>query len=121
MKPYTITFEIFPQYLYAYVEGKTATYDISKSYWTEILEKAKELNCNKILVYENIKNTVNLEIMYDVMMYLIPIINNTKIAFVDKELDQNALNEIGIYMIKNAGIDAGIFYNVDQARTWLLS
>ena len=85
-KPYSISFELRPDYLYARVSGDSDSYDISNAYWTEISEECAKHNVTKLLVDEDLAKPM--ESMSDVyhgasersFMGL----SSVKIAFVDR-------------------------------------
>lgn len=53
-KPYQISFENRPQYLYVYVSGEHDSYDISRQYWQEIAGECKRIKADKVLIEEDI-------------------------------------------------------------------
>ena len=51
-KPYELSFEYRPEYLYAYVTGEEDSYEISKQFWLEIAAECKRSDVKKVLIEE---------------------------------------------------------------------
>ena len=121
-KSYQITFEQRPQYLYVYVTGEHDSYEISRAYWLEVAEHCRKLNCNKILIEEDIPEAVSLTEMYQLATELPQMgFLGVRVAFFDRYAGQQELNEFGELVASNRGLYGKIFNNINEAETWLLS
>ena len=121
-KPYQITFQQRPQYLYVYVTGEHDSYEISRSFWLEIAENCRKINCNKILVDEDIPETVSLADMYQLATELPQMgFLGVRVAFYDRYAEQQDLNEFGELVAVNRGVYGKIFNDINEAERWLLS
>ena len=63
-KPYEISFEYRPQYLYVRVTGEQDSYEISKQYWQEIAGECKKSESKKVLIEEDLRENVSMPDMY---------------------------------------------------------
>lgn len=121
-KPYHLTFEQRPGYLYAYVAGEEDNYEISRAYWQEIADQCKERKCSKVLVVEDIVECGTIAEAYQLcsefpqMGYI-----GIKVGFVDRYLDQQEANQFGELVAVNRGINAKVFNDVEEAEKWLLA
>ena len=121
-KPYRLTFEHRPSYLYVYVEGEEDSYEISARYWREIADVCKANKFTKVLIVEDIVANGTIADAYQLsaelpqMGYL-----GIKVAFVDKYLEQQELNLFGELTAVNRGINAKVFNDIDEAEKWLLA
>lgn len=121
-KPYQITFEQRPQYLYVYVTGKHDSYEISRAYWLEVAEHCRNISCNKILIEEDIPEAVSLAEMYQLATELPQMgFLGVRVAFYDRYAGQHDLNEFGELVANNRGLYGKIFNDINEAETWLLS
>ena len=121
-KPYQITFEQRPHYLYVYVTGEHDSYEISYQYWLEVAEYCKKINCDKILIEEDIAESVSLADVYKLASDLPKMgFLGVRLAFYDRYADQQNLNEFGELVAINRGLYGKIFNDLNKAETWLLS
>lgn len=121
-KPYQITFEQRPQYLYVYVTGEHDSYEISRAFWLEIAENCRKINCNNILIDEDIPETVSVADMYQLATELPQMgFLGVRVDFYDRYAEQQDLNEFGELVDVNRGIYGKIFNDINEAEDWLLS
>lgn len=121
-KPYDLSFEHHPDYLYAYVTGNQDNYEISRQYWQEIADECGRIGCTKLLIEEDIPEIVSIAEMYQIASD-IPYMGFTgvRIAFVDRYIQHQDLNEFGELVATNRGVYGKIFNDADEARQWLLT
>jgi hypothetical protein len=121
-KPYRLTFEHRPGYLYAFVEGERDGYEISRQYWQEIADECKAKKYRKALVVEDIAESGTIAEAYQLcsefpqMGYL-----GIKVAFIDRHADQSEENQFGELVAVNRGINVKIFNDMEEAVKWLLA
>lgn len=121
-KPYRITFEQRPEYLYVYVTGDHDSYEISRSYWLEVSAMSAESGSQKILIEEDIPETVSISDVFRLACDLPQMgFFGVRLAFVDRYAEQNELNEFGELVAVNRGITGKIFNDIQTAEKWLLS
>lgn len=120
-KPYKIRFEDKEKYLFANVSGENDNFEISRQFWLEIAEECKKKNCKRILVFEEIKEVVSATEMYKIAAEIPEMgFTGVRIAFVDRYLEQQGINEFGSMVAGNRGLIGKIFNNVKEAEEWLL-
>ena len=118
---YRLTLENRPGYLYAYVEGEQDSYDISRAYWQEIADEAARLGANRVLIDENIVESASLVDTYQLASEIPSMgFSTTRIAFVDRYLDQQEINSFGELVAVNRGLIAKVFNDTASAEEWLL-
>lgn len=121
-KPYKLTFEERPQYLYAYVEGENDSYEISRAYWDEVAEKVKLLNSSRVLIDENIVESGTFADVYKLASEIPDMgFGRAKLAFVDRFLGQSDINEFGELVALNRGANGRVFNDIRMAEEWLLA
>jgi hypothetical protein len=121
-KPYELTFEYRPEYLYAFVTAEKDSYEISKQYWTEIAEECKKSGTKKVLIEEDIKENISMQDMYRFASE-IPQLGffGIRVAFVDRQEGQHQLNQFGETVATNRGLFSRVFSNFVEGEAWLLS
>ena len=121
-RPYEIAFERRPGYLYVYVSGEHDSYEISRSYWLEVAEHCRKIDCNKILIEEDIPEAVSPADMYQLATELPKMgFLGVRVAFYDRYADQQDLNEFGELVAVNRGLYGKLFNDINEAEDWLLS
>jgi hypothetical protein len=121
-KPYDLSFEYRPQYLYVFVTGEQDSYEISKQYWQEIAAECKKSDCKKVLIEEDITENVSMAEMYQFASE-IPQLGffGIRVAFVDRQSQQHQLNQFGETVATNRGLFSRVFNDAGEAEKWLLS
>lgn len=121
-KPYNISFENRPQYLYVYVSGEHDSYEISRRYWQEVADECARTNSGKVLIEEDIAEDVSMGEMYRLASELPQFgFVGVRIAFVDRYIEQHDLNQFGELVAGNRGLNAKVFNDVKEAEKWLVS
>jgi hypothetical protein len=121
-KPYQLTFEYRPNYLYAFVTGEKDSYEISKQYWQEIAAECQKSGIKKVLIEEDIKENVSMPDMYQFASEIPQLgVFGIRVAFVDRQQDQHQLNQFGETVATNRGLFSRVFNNAAAAEQWLLS
>lgn len=121
-KPYKITFEHRPLYLYAYISGEKDSYEISKQFWLDVLEEVKKTSYKKVLIEEDIVEEISLGEVYQLASE-IPQMGffGIRVAFVDRFLEHQASNEFGELVAVNRGFYGKVFNSFETGEKWLLS
>jgi hypothetical protein len=119
---YTLTFEERPGYLYVYVEGPHDSYEISRSFWLRIAQRAAEIEAAGVMIDENIAENVPLADVFKLAAEIPEMgFGDIPIAFVDRYLDQNEANEFGALVAQNRGANGRVFNSTSAAEEWLLA
>lgn len=120
-KPYRIEFERRPRYLYAYISGEHDNMEISLGFWREIVAECQSAGAKKVLVEEDIREAVSTLEMYQIAVELPKLgFANILVAFVDRYLDQQDLNQFGELVATNRGLRGKFFNEASEAEKWLL-
>jgi hypothetical protein len=119
-KPYELTFEQRPEYLFAYVEGDKDSYEISISFWKEIARECAARNARRVLIHENIVQNVSVAEMYQVASEIPEMFSGIAIAFYDRHADQADINQFGELVARNRGVIGRYFADIGEAEAWLL-
>ena len=122
-KEYTITFELRPQYLYAYVKGDQDSYDISNAYWTEISAECAKQKVRKLLVDEDLAKPMNSmsEVFQGAAERTFMGLSGLKIAFVDRHPEHLEQNLFGELVSTNRGLFCKVFGDLREGEEWLIS
>ncbi len=121
-KLYKLEFDERTDYLYAYVSGDKDNLDISRQYWCEIADECRRTKNSKVLIVEDIKESVSTTEMYQIASEIPDMdFSGIKIAFVDQYIEQHAVNEFGGLVATNRGLYVKLFNTAEEAEKWLLS
>ncbi len=121
-KLYKLEFDERTDYLYAHVLGDKDNVEISTQYWREIADECRRTKCRKVLIVEDLKESVSTTETYQIASE-IPHMGffGIQIAFVDQHIEQHAVNEFGELVANNRGIYVKLFNSPEEAEKWLLS
>ncbi|MCS6874069.1 MAG: hypothetical protein N2Z23_00760 [Pyrinomonadaceae bacterium] len=120
-KPYEITYEYMPEYLFVIVSGDTDNFEISLQYWKEIAEECVKRGYRKVLVEERITGLSSEEDSYEVGKALAEFFpENVLVAFVDSQLEHRSINEVCEIVVRNRGFKGRIFGTLEEAHEWLI-
>jgi len=121
-KLYAIRYEERSGYLYACVQGREDSMEVSMAYWAEIISCCRGKNISKLLVEEDFETDNTLFDTYELIISGTELkIHDIKIAFVDRHPDQTKTNLFGENVAHNVGLWGKCFSNVKEAEEWLLS
>ena len=119
-KQYRLTFEQRDGYLYAYVEGEHDNYEISRAYWLEVADEVARTGAKRVLIDENIVEGASMAEVFRLASEIPAMgFGPTRIAFVDRYLEQNELNEFAALVAVNRGLNGRIFNDTTLAVEWL--
>lgn len=122
-KPYSITFEIRPRYLYAYVQGDADSYEISNAYWQEVSAELAKHKMQKLLLDEDLSQPMDSmsDIFKGASERSFMGLSGVKIAFVDRHADQHEQNLFGELVATNRGLYCKVFSDFEEGESWLVS
>lgn len=120
-KPYRITLEHRSQYLYVYVSGEHDSYEISRRYWLEVADECAKTGYKKVLIEEDIEETVSIPEVYQLASELPQMgFQGVRVAFFDRFAEHEDLNQFAELVATNRGLLARVFNNLEEAENWLL-
>ncbi|MDF7801990.1 hypothetical protein P4C99_21115 [Pontiellaceae bacterium B1224] len=117
-KEYTLQFELRDDYLYAHLEGKDS-FSAGIEYWTRIANKVRDLELTKVLVHENLVGEISEGEIFEIVQDVLPVSTGIHIALFDEQVGNSELNELGVLMAQNRGIDIEIFQSLEAAEKWI--
>jgi hypothetical protein len=119
-KQYTLVFEQRDGYLYALVEGEHDCYEISRAYWQEVADEVARLGVKRVLIEENIPVAGTLADAFQLGSEIPDMgFGTARIAFVDRYVEQNEINEFGELVAVNRGVNGKLFEDLQSAEQWL--
>ena len=120
-KHYTLNFEDRGRYLFASVKGEKASLDIVTAYWKEIAQAALSAGQKRVLVIEDVGETISIAEVHQLVTSLAELpVKDIRVAFVDLHAEHASLNDFGILVGENRGIDIKGFDTEEAAESWLL-
>ena len=122
-KPYSITFELRPDYLYAYVKGDADSYEISNAYWTEVSAECAKHEARKLLIDEDLAEPVESrsDVFKGAAERSFMGLAGVKIAFVDRHPDHHEENLFGELVSTNRGLFCKVFSDLRKVKTGCLA
>lgn len=119
---YQLSFEERISYLYAYVRGEQASLEIARDYWNRIAKRALSLKVKKVLVVEDISEAITISEVHQLVTELSELpVKDIFVAFVDQFAQHKSINEFGMLVGGNRGLEVKGFESTDDAEKWLLS
>lgn len=120
-RPYELTFEERPGYLYAHIKADTMTTEMSAAYLGEIVDKCAGLGLAKVLIYREVPYAIESAVsIYYSMQEEIQLLKGLKLAIVTPfPATEEALN-FAILVSNNRGADFKLHPTVEAAEVWLL-
>ena len=116
---YRLTFEDRDTYLYAHLMGEDS-FAASLSYWNEIADKVKAMDCRKLLIHEDLTGKVVESEMHEIIIDLMPSgLVDIQIAFFDENIDDTPMNALGQSLASNIGANVKIFDSLEAAKQWI--
>jgi predicted GNAT superfamily acetyltransferase len=121
-RKFTIVFENYPTYLYALVHGEAYGYEVLTAFLKQIADEVNARGFNQVLIEENISAGATKEDAYRVASEMPEMgFAGIRIAYVDRFLDQEEVNEFGRDVAVHNGIDVRLFNDQEMADRWLNS
>jgi hypothetical protein len=119
-KPYQLTFEERPHYLYVRITAPTITEPIAMSYLREISDKCSEIKCKRLLLHRDIPEMLPDGVLFFVAAEFQRMIAGIKTAFVNPYMANESSFNFAVTVGTNRGADYGTFNNDADAEAWLL-
>ena len=121
-KPYSLTYDEKPKYLYAHVKSDTFTEEIALDYLREVIAECHELQYERILIERDIPiilSPAKIQLVAEQIATM-----NTKglkIALVDPRPENRELNRFAAAASRGLGTKVRAYSTVPDARRWLVS
>lgn len=119
-KPYELTFEERPGYLYAHVKADTMTEEMSAAYLGEVAEKCAGSKLTRVLIYREVPFVIDSTSIFFSMQNEIELLKGLKLAVVTPfPFTEEALN-FAILVSNNRGANFELHKTIEAAEEWLL-
>ena len=118
-KPYELSYELRPGYLYVKLRSDANSYNIARQYWNEIMMMAARCNCKRVLVDKDIGTDLSTADVFRMASEVAFEFRSVKLAVCDRHSSQQDI-EFGETVAANRGLDTRSFNDIDDARHWLL-
>jgi hypothetical protein len=121
-RKYSIVYENYPTYLYALVHGEAYGYEVLVAFLKEIAGEVRSRGFDKVLIEENISAGATKDVAFRVASELPQLgFTGIRMAYIDRFLDQEEVNEYGRDIAVHHGIDVRLFADQEMADRWLNS
>lgn len=121
-KPYSLTYDEKPNYLYARVQCDTLTMEIAVDYLREVIMECRELQYTRLLIERDVPMLLTRAQNMSVAEQLAAMdVKGLKIAVVDSHSENGKLNKLAAAANRGFGIMARAYGSVPDARRWLIS
>jgi hypothetical protein len=120
-KPYLLTFEERPGYLFANLKAESVTEEIIRAYVVDLVAKAQEAGLTRILLYRDIPAIMSVTSMFETVRESLDALRGKKLALVNPHLSIESDLQFGVTVGQNRGGNYSVFDNVPDAEAWLLS
>lgn len=121
VKPYKLTFEERPGYLYAHIKADTMTTDMSAAYLGEIADKCSELGLTNVVIYRDVPYILDPASLFFSMQDEIKLLKGLKIALLNAfPANDEALN-FAVLVSNNRGANFSLHKTIADAEKWLSS
>jgi hypothetical protein len=121
MKPYKLTFQRCPGYLYVRLEAASIDAATAMEYNRAMAAKCDELELTKILVVREIPMMMGTVDIYDVTNDFIEVMRGKKVAYVNPYAAIGEDLKFSAAVAFNRGARMRVFASEDEAKDWLLS
>ena len=116
---YGIRFEHRPDYLYVRVKADANSYEVSRTYWSEILSMVDRRHYGRIVVDEDVPTTLRPIDAYQLFSELARSIgSDVKVAIVERHYEE-AINRFEETVGVNRGMRLAIVDELEKAEQWL--
>lgn len=120
-KPYKLSYELRPDYLYVLVKGETNSFDIASRYWDEIKAIRDQMETRLLLVDKDIRAELSTADEFKIAKEIATdAFKRVKLALCDRHVSPENL-EFGELVATNRGLNTKSFRDPDAAEKWLLA
>jgi hypothetical protein len=119
-RPYILTFDERPQYLYARVTGERMTLEIARNYLKDILDECRELQYQRLMIERDVPEQLPTTKFPQLASDFVRLgIEDLRIAFVDRRIDDIGLLRFAAAATRALGINVRVYRGRPEARRWL--
>ena len=118
-KPYELTYELRPGYLYVKVRARTISYKIARAYWNEVLVMLSRFRRERVLIDKDIWATLSAADAFQIASEVAGEFRSAKLAVCDRHSTQVGI-EFGEMVATNRGLNTRSFSDIDAAKDWLM-
>lgn len=120
-KPYSLTFERRPGYLYIHIVAEQISYEIARQYWDEVFALRDHTKAELMLIDKDIPAELSFADAHRMASEVaVWEHHNVKLALCDRYATQKAI-QFGEMVATNRGLNTRSFGHFDAAEEWLLS
>lgn len=120
-KPYQLSFELRPKYLYVLIEGDKIDLEIARKYWDEIKAIRDRANTRLVLVDKDVRAELSTADEFKIAEELATAaFMRVKLALCDRHVSLANL-EFAELVATNRGLNTKSFRDADSAERWLLA
>lgn len=121
-KPYSLSFDEKPQYLFVRVKCESFTIEIALEYLREVINECRELQYTRIMIERDVSIMLPAGKSTFVAEQLATMdVDGLRIAVVDPRPENRELNRFSAAASRGLGIKVRAYSNIPDARRWLLS
>ena len=118
---YQISYELRPEYFYAYAKGNLSNPQTRIACWKEILQRCRREARDRLLVVQDSPPSKDaIEAFMSAAGVVELGVQGLKIAFVDPDPDEFENNKFCEVVAQNRGANAKLFLTEEQAHAWLV-
>jgi hypothetical protein len=119
-KPYELTFEERPGYLYAHIKADTMTEQMSAAYLAEVVDKCDGLGLTKVLIYREVPYIIESPVsIYYSMQDEVQLLKGLTLAVVTPFPETEEALEFAILVSNNRGANFKLLPTIEAAEKWL--
>jgi hypothetical protein len=120
-RPYEISYELRPRYLYAFAKGDLSDPQTRIDCWKEIITRCREANRDHLLVVQDSPSCKSTSDTFVAASGVVGLgVKGLKIAFVDPDPAEFENNRFCETVARNRGANAKLFLTEGPAHEWLL-
>jgi len=120
-KPYDLTFDERPGYLFAHLQGDTISVEVIRDYIAEIVVKSNATGKQRIMLYRDIPAVLPESQTFFTVSASLEALRGKKVALVNPHTALDREVEFGVTVGLNRGGNYASFNDVDTAERWLLA
>lgn len=118
---FEVKFDQGSGYLRAEITGSRASLDIARNYWRAIADKALATKNDRLLVIEDIPEQITVSEVHMLITELSELpVRDIRLAFVDRYSQHKSLNEFGVLVGENRGLNIRSFDSETEGAEWLV-
>ena len=119
-KPYELTLEQRPDYMYAHISCGAINSEIVTDYLHQVIDRCHKKHCSRLMIERDIPATLSdTDIFFTGNEFAHMGIEQIRIAFVDSRVENKEHLEFAMLIANNRGANMKLFANAAEAEKWL--